>query len=83
MALKQSVHSLKCLLEQGFGSGNQGCTMVTKLEVSTSGILPEESLGEDHSGTSASSIQIKGQASELHEISSNPRKAVEVCRARV
>lgn len=83
MALEQPVHSLKQLLEQGFGSGNQGCTKVTEVEVSTSGTHPEDSLGEDHSGTSASSIQIKEQASEIHEISSNPRKAVEVCRARV
>lgn len=56
--------------------------MVTELEVSISGTRPEERLGEDHSGTSASSIEIKGQFSEVHEISSNPRKAVEVCRAR-
>lgn len=38
--------------------------MVTELEVSTYRTHPEESLGEDHSGTSASPMQIKVWAYE-------------------
>lgn len=65
MALEASVNFLKGLLDRGFRSADQGCTVVTALGVSGCRTHPEESQGEDRSGTSASSMQIEGQPSEL------------------